>query len=189
MAPIGSDGQIGADFACALRSYDSDSDYAAVLLDEAIGFGLHLDVETGIAAALLDQEVQEVPLRHEGDEAATDRKMRAVSQGESFASYVGAKLAHLLMRALEELFEEAEFVHQFERGGVDGIAAKVAQEIGVFFEEQDFDACASEEEAKHHAGGPAAYDAAARLKEIGAHVGTAMSIFRDGLREGKLSYL
>jgi hypothetical protein len=44
------------------------------------------------------------------------------------------------MRALEELFEEAEFVHQFESGRMDGVSAEVAQEIGVFFEDEDFDA-------------------------------------------------
>jgi hypothetical protein len=68
------------------------------------------------------------------------------------------------MRTLEELFQEAEFVHQFESGRMDGVSAEVAQEIAVFFEDEDFDARAGQKEPEHHAGGSSAYNAAARLK-------------------------
>jgi hypothetical protein len=163
VAAIGANGESGANFALALRGGDPDADYASVFLDEIGGFGLHFDVETGIAAALLDKEIQEVPLRHQGDEFAVSGKMREIGQGESFAAYLAAKLLQLLVRVLQEFFEEAEFVHQLESGRVDGVSAKVAEEIGVLFENEDFDAGAGEEEAEHHAGGAAAYYAAAGL--------------------------
>ncbi len=38
------------------------------------------------------------------------------------------------MRQLEEVVEQAEFVHQFQRRGMDGVAAEVAQEVGVLFQ-------------------------------------------------------
>ena len=41
---------------------------------------------------------------------------------------------------VEEFVEEAEFVEEFERGGVDGVAAEVAEEVLVFFEDGDGDA-------------------------------------------------
>jgi len=41
------------------------------------------------------------------------------------------------------------------------VAAEVAEEVGVLFEDEAFDAGASEEEAEHHAGWAAAYNAAA----------------------------
>ena len=57
------------------------------------------------------------------------------------------ELAHLLMRPLEELVEQAELVHDFERRGMDGVAAEVAQEIGVLLQHHDIDAGAGEQEA------------------------------------------
>ena len=53
MAAIGSDDEIGANFALTLRSGDADADYVAVVLDEVGGFGLRFEMETGIAAALV----------------------------------------------------------------------------------------------------------------------------------------
>jgi hypothetical protein len=45
---------------------------------------------------------------------------------------------------------------------VHGVAAKVAEEVGVLFKDKRIDPCASEQVAEHHAGGAAADDAAAR---------------------------
>ena len=70
------------------------------------------------------------------------------------------KLTHLLMRAFEEGVENAELVHDFERGGMDGVAAKVAQEIGVLLQHHDVDAGAGQQETEHHAGWAAAGDGA-----------------------------
>ena len=75
---------------------------------------------------------------------------------------LAGKLAHLLMRAFEEGVENAELVHDFERGGMDGVAAKVAQEIGVLLQHHDVDAGAGQQEAEHHAGRTAAGDGAGR---------------------------
>ena len=89
MAAIGSDDEIGANFALALRSGNADTDYMTVFFDEIGGFGLHLDVESGIAAALLDEEIQEVPLRHHGDEFAVGGKMGEVGESERFVADLG----------------------------------------------------------------------------------------------------
>ena len=51
------------------------------------------------------------------------------------------------MRQGEEFFEEAELVQQFKGGGMDGVAAEVAEEVIVLFEDGDCDPAASEEEA------------------------------------------
>jgi hypothetical protein len=42
---------------------------------------------------------------------------------------------------------------------VDGVAAEVAEEVFVFFEDGDMVAIAGEEEAEHHACGTSAHDA------------------------------
>ena len=57
-------------------------------------------------------------------------------------------VADLLVRQLQELVEEAELVHHLEGRGVDGVAAEVAQEVGVLLEHDDIDAGAGEEEAR-----------------------------------------
>jgi hypothetical protein len=71
-------------------------------------------------------------------------------------------------------------VHDFERRGMDGVAAKVAQKIRVLLEHAHRDAGAREEQGQHYAGGSAARDAAARgyacasrIIDIAAHVITA----------------
>jgi hypothetical protein len=76
----------------------------------------------------------------------------------------GADLQKLLMRDAQKIVEEAELVNQFESGRVNGVAAKIAKKVGVFFEDEGFDAGAGEEEAENHTGGAAASYAAGGLR-------------------------
>jgi len=80
------------------------------------------------------------------------------------------QLIGLLMWTLEEIFEQPELVHHLERRGMDGVAAEVAQEIGMLLEHQDVDAGAGEEEAKHHPGRSAAGDRAMRNDGLVCHL-------------------
>ena len=79
-------------------------------------------------------------------------------------------LAHLLMRPAQELVEQAELVDQLERRGMDGVAAEIAEEVGVLLEHDHVDAGARQQEAQHHAGGSAADDAAAAALSRGRHL-------------------
>jgi hypothetical protein len=47
---------------------------------------------------------------------------------------------------------------------MDGVAAEIAQEIGVFFQDNHLHAGAREKETKHHSGRAAANDDATRLQ-------------------------
>ena len=85
--------------------------------------------------------------------------MAEVGDGELLAAYVGGELVDLGVGEGEEFVEEAQLVEDFEGGGVDGVAAKVAEEVFVFFEDGDGDAGAGEEEAEHDAGRASADDA------------------------------
>ena len=69
-----------------------------------------------------------------------------------------------LVGQFQEAFEQAEFVHQFERGGMDGVATEVAEEVAMFFEDGDGDAGTGQQVAEHHAGGSAADHAAGGFK-------------------------
>ena len=117
-------------------------------MTRSVTLGLHLELEARIAARLLGEEIEEVPLRHQGDEAALRRQMREIGDHDALVADLAGQLAHLLMRPLEEFVEQAELVHDFERRGMDGVAAEVAQEIGVLLQHHDIDAGAGEQKAR-----------------------------------------
>ena len=87
-------------------------------------------------------------------------RWREIDELHAFVADLTAQPLDLLVRQLEELLEQPELVHQFERRGMDGVAAKVAQEIRVLLEHDDIDAGARQQEAEHHPGRPAAGNAA-----------------------------
>src|SRR5208283_2959719 len=62
---------------------------------------------------------------------------------------------------------QPEIVEQLERGRMDRVAAKIAKEIRVLFEQEDIDAGARQKKSRHHAGWPAAGDAAAGRQSLG----------------------
>ncbi len=71
------------------------------------------------------------------------------------------------MGTLEKFVEKTKFVHHIESRGVNRVAAKVAKEVGVLFENEHTEARAGEEKAEHHAGGAASGDAAAGFDDFG----------------------
>src|SRR5436309_9436435 len=106
-------------------------------------------------------EIQKVPLRHEGDEFAVRRQMRKIRDRDKVLTNLAAQLAHFLVRALEKVFEDAQLVHQLERAGMNRVATKVAQKIRVLLKHDDLDASTCEQKAEHHCRRPAAHDATA----------------------------
>jgi hypothetical protein len=58
-----------------------------------------------------------------------------------------------LMRTAQELVKKPELVHEFERGGVNGVAPEITQEIRVLLEHSYIDSGTSQQEAEHHTGG------------------------------------
>jgi hypothetical protein len=127
---------------------------------------LQAQAEHRVAGGLPGEEVQEVPLRHEGDEAAVCRQVPEVGDRERRVPDLGGQLRRLLVRQPQERLEQAELVDHLERGGVDRVAAEVAQEVGVLLEDQDLDAGPGQQEAEHHPGRPAAHDAAAHQGDL-----------------------
>src|SRR5438876_1238201 len=77
-----------------------------------------------------------------------------------------AEFLHLLMRQLEKLTEHAEFMHQFKSRGMDRVAAKVTQKIGMLLEHDDINAGASQQETHHHPGRTTADDTATGLHGV-----------------------
>src|SRR2546430_13473345 len=50
-----------------------------------------------------------------------------------------------------EFVEQAELIEDLQRRGMDGVAAKIAKEIGVFLKDFHADARSGQQEPEHHA--------------------------------------
>ena len=137
MASVAADHQVGADREHAVRRLGAHAGDAPVLLDQIGRLGLHAQVECPVALALLGQEVEEVPLRHQRDEFAVRRQMAEIGHRKAFGADLPGQRFDLLMRQLQELVDQAEFVHQFERRGMNRVAAEIAEEIGVLLQHHD----------------------------------------------------
>ena len=89
--------------------------------------------------------------------------MREVSQHDKLITDLRAEFTHFLMRPPEKIVEDAQLIHQLERGGMDRVAAKIPQEIRMLFQYYDRDTSASQQEPEHHPRRTTAHDAALRL--------------------------
>ena len=78
MAPVAADHEISADGERSVRRVGDHAGDASILLDQVCRLGLHAQVERLIALALLGEEVEEVPLRHQRDEFAVRRQMAEI---------------------------------------------------------------------------------------------------------------
>jgi len=161
--------EIGTDIEFAGRGVRPHADDAPAFLDQRGRFRLHLQMKARIALAAIGEEIQEVPLRHQRDELAARRQVAEVDEGEMQAAELAAERARLGVGQLEEFVEQAEFAHHLERGGMDRVAAEIAQEIGVLLQHHDVDTAAREQEAEHHAGRSASHDAAAGADRLRHH--------------------
>src|SRR5438477_10726839 len=94
--------------------------------------------------------------------------MREVRYFDKLVSDLRAKCADFLVRALQELVEQPQLVHDLQGRGVDRIAAEVPQEIGMLFEDQNRNPGSGKKEPEHHTCRSAACDAAAD-RNLGTH--------------------
>src|SRR5882672_1357737 len=66
--------------------------------------------------------------------------------------------SHFLMRQSQKLIEHPQLAHQLQRGRMDGVAAKIAEEITVLFEHDHLNAGSREQQPEHHSSRAAAGD-------------------------------
>jgi hypothetical protein len=92
--------------------------------------------------------------------------VREVCDLNKLASNPRANCAHLLMRAVEELLQNTEFMHEFECRWMDRVATKVPQKVGVLFQHHDVDARPRQQQSQHHSCRAAAGDTATRAHPL-----------------------
>src|SRR5271155_3308001 len=92
--------------------------------------------------------------------------MTKIREGDRVGADLTGKLAHLLMRAFQQLIEDAEFIHDIERGWMNRVAAEIAQEIRMLLKNAHVHAHARQEKSQDHAGGSASRNATTRLDRL-----------------------
>ena len=170
MAPVAADHEIRANGERSVRRVGDHAGDASILLDQICRFGLHAQVERLIALALLGEEVEEVPLRHQRDEFAVRRQMAEIGHLKMLGADLRTHRFDLLMRQFQECIDEAKFDHQLKRRGMNRVAAKIAKEIGMLLQHHDMNAGARQQKSKHYPSRAAAGDAALRRDRRVGHV-------------------
>jgi len=96
---------------------------------------------------MFGEEVEEIPLRHKRNEAAMRWEMGEIRDFNKSISDLRAERWYFLMGALQKFLQEAELMHDLQRRGMNGIPAKIAQEICVLLENQNGNSRSGQEES------------------------------------------
>src|SRR5437667_1266436 len=166
MAPVSPNRQLGANLQRPLRRFDLHARHSTFLLDEIGHLCTHLQVKCGITPGLLGDEVEEVPLWHESEETAVSREMGEIRNCDGILSHLTGELSYFLMRALQELVQNTEFMHNLECGWMDRVTTELTQEIGMLFEYENIDARPRKKKTQHHAGRATSSNAATSVNRL-----------------------
>ena len=171
MAAVAADGEVGSDLEVAVGRGPAHADDAPRFLDQAGDVGARAQRERRQLPRLVGDEIEELPLRHHRDERIARRQAAEVAELDVLVAEPAADHLELLVRALQELVEQAELVHDAQRRRVDGVAAEIAQEVGMLLEHHRAHAGARHQVAEHHAGGSAAGDATGDRGRVSCRLG------------------
>jgi hypothetical protein len=68
------------------------------------------------------------------------------------------QLPYLIVRPFKELLKQPELAKELKSRGMNCVAAKIAEEVGVLLEHQNTAPSASKQQPRHHPGRPTAND-------------------------------
>lgn len=114
VASIGTNCQRCPYFQRALRRACAHANNGVALFDEIGDLSLHLQMKRRVASAMLCDEVEKVPLRHECEKTAVGRKMREIRNHDWILSDLPTQFGYLLMRTFQEFVQNAKLIHDFE---------------------------------------------------------------------------
>ena len=106
-----SDDQVAADARLAVGSPGDDAGDAAVLLDQIGDLGLHYQPKGRITFCLCGNEIQEVPLRHHGNELSPHRQVAEVGDHRFHSAEADIHRWCRLMRSLQQPVIQSELIH------------------------------------------------------------------------------
>ena len=105
MPPVGADDKRGRDGQLTGWRLCAQARETAVLLDQFRDIRLHPQIEGRIAPALLGQEIEKIPLRHQSNESALRGQMGKVADLHAGRSDDSAEVAQFSVRELEEFVQ------------------------------------------------------------------------------------
>ena len=117
-----------------LRSHSADNFGIA---KQVHGLVLHEQLEAGKLFGLFRQEIQEVPLRHEGNEFAVRGQAGEVCRLEREVSEDAADRGELLVGHTQKILQDTQLMHHLEGRRVYRVAAEVAEEILMLLQHGD----------------------------------------------------
>src|SRR6266487_4048294 len=167
MTPIRADYEVRVNLDPSVGRIRQHANDFSLVFNQVDRFDLHLQTEVRILLSVLGDKIEKIPLRHEGDELALSRQMRKIGHYYEIVTDLPADLAHLLVRALQEIFEQAEFMHDLESGRMNCVAAKIAEKVSVFFQYHHVDARARQQIPEYHARRTTAGNATACVYRFG----------------------
>jgi hypothetical protein len=92
--------------------------------------------------------------------------MAKISGAKSIIAYQAIRRGEPLVRNLQKIVQQSKFVHYLERGWMHGVAAKIAKEVPVFFENYHFHSRPRQQIPEHNAGRSATDDTTRGLKRF-----------------------
>ncbi len=151
--PVGPHGQGGAKLVLALGVPVADAAYRAALADDPDDLGLHDQPEGRVAPGRRDDQVEEIPLRHECDVGELGPEPSQGGQLDDAVIGPDRQVVRLAVRQGVEFLGQAQLVEHLESRGMDRVSPEVAQEVGVLLQERHVHARAGEEQSQHGPGG------------------------------------
>jgi hypothetical protein len=141
--------------------------HRAILSNELDHLGSLPQRERGVSGRFVGDEVQEVPLRDHRNVLELARQRREV------AKHGRARVGHntdagcLLMRQSVEALQQIQLIENLQGGGVDGVTAKVAEEVRVLLQHDNGNPRSRQKQTQHRSGRSATDDAACGHRDVG----------------------
>ena len=136
MAAVGADDEIRAHLEQSLGGRRADAGDPPAVFHQLGRLRPHAQPKLRIPPGVLGEEIQKIPLRHEGEELQRVGRWVKSATGSSVAD-VRADLPRFLVRQpQQELVEQPELVHDLQGRRMNRVAAKVAQKVGVLFQHE-----------------------------------------------------
>src|SRR5471030_3004596 len=149
ITPVTAHHQRGIDTLFLTVNQCADTVNRAVLFDKARHLRIVQQGEGRQQSGFTADEIEKIPLRHKRDELALRWQMTEVSQRGLFPINFAIQFFGTLMRKLQEFVEKTQPPDDLQRRRVNGVAAKIAQEIGVLLQYRDAYAFARQQIPEH----------------------------------------
>jgi hypothetical protein len=115
-------------------------------------------MKAGPGTCFVAKEVEEVPLRHHGDERCRSVEVRQIGDGPLASGDMQPGLVDPVVRPLQESLQHSKLVEDLHGRGMDGVAPEIAKKIGMLLKHLNPATGAREQQSGHHSRRSAAND-------------------------------